>query len=247
MKTMMIASSLALMSVLACTAPGQRAAAAAQEAGELRWNVQDGSDKGGHPKLRLRRQGLNSDLSLDGRRPEFGAARTALGGTGPVAFSVRHDAGTLECSGTLDRAHVGAGRCRFTPDAAFDRALTERGMASHSREDLLAMLVVDATLALADGLTREGVRPDDRDDLIAAAALGVTADYVRDLKSAPMRLSKVEDAIACKALGVDGAYVRELVAAGYDSLSAQDVVGMKATGVTGEYARTMNRLAERGQ
>src|SRR3546814_20134692 len=70
------------------------------------------------------------------------------------------------------------------------------------------MLLVDASIELADGLTREGVRPKDADDLIAAAALDVRPEYVRDLKSEALVLTDVEDAIACKALGVDGAYVR---------------------------------------
>src|SRR3546814_1381027 len=74
------------------------------------------------------------------------------------------------------------------------------------------MLLVDASIELADGLTREGVRPKDADDLIAAAALDVRPEYVRDLKSEALVLTDVEDAIACKALGVDGAYVRGLAA-----------------------------------
>ncbi|OHD01575.1 MAG: hypothetical protein A2885_03165 [Sphingopyxis sp. RIFCSPHIGHO2_01_FULL_65_24] len=247
MKSMIVASSLALMSVLACAGPGEPATAAAQETGAIAWDVKPADGAGDQPVLRLRQKNSNSDIALDGARPEFGAARSALGGTGPVRFAVRHAAGSLECTGTLTAAHKGQGRCDFTPDAGFERELAARGLAPEKRGDLLAMLMVDATLTLADGLTREGVKPKDSNDLIAAAALGVTPDYVRDLKRAPLKLTEVEDAIACKALGVTGAYVRELVAAGYDTLDVEDVVGMKAMGVTGDYARAMNRATGGGQ
>src|SRR3546814_5986547 len=105
----------------------------------------------------------------------------------------------------------------------FERELNERGLQPDQRSSLLAMLLVDASIELADGLTREGVRPKDADDLIAAAALDVRPEYVRDLKSEALVLTDVGDAIACKALGVDGAYVRGLAAAGYRQLSADEI------------------------
>lgn len=250
MKATLIASGLALLSALACAGPSQPATAAAQDAaqdiGKLRWEVEPASGKTGQPRLQLRSERTNNDLSFDaefvGRRPEFAAAREALGGTaGPVRFTVTHAAGTLTCSGKLTRAFAGQGECGFTPDAGFERALGERGLAPERRSDLIAMLVVDATLALADGLADEGVKPKDSEDLIAAAALKVTPDYVRDLKNAPLALSEIEDAIACKALGVDGAYVRGLARAGYAGLTSDQVVSMKALGVSPEYAQAMNR------
>jgi hypothetical protein len=280
MKVMMIASSLALLSVLACAGPSQPATAAAQETGEVRWIAEPDAGKGGAAKLRLEHRKSSSDLSLDdalaAKRPEFADARSALGGSGPVRFSVRHEAGTLDCEGTLSRAFAGRGTCRFAPDAGFERELAARGLAPAKRDDLFAMLMVDATIALADGLTAEGVKPRDSDDLIAAGALEVTPDFVRGFKGTSLALSEIDDAVAfralgvtggyvgdlnaagypdlsiddvtaMKALGVTGDYVRELTAAGYDNLSAEDVIGMKAMGVTGAYAKAMNRGGEAGR
>lgn len=247
MKIEIFASSLVLLSALACAAPGQPATADAREVQGIRWDVAPETGKAGQPKLQLRHRSTNSDLSLDAgladRRPEFAAVRDALAVPGAVRFTVQHEAGTLECSGEVARAYEGKGQCSFAPDAAFGRALADRGLALETPADQLTMLMVDATIELADGLIREGVKPKEADDLIAAAALEVTGDYVRDLKSEAIVLTDVEDAIACKALGVDGAYVRGLAAAGYRKLSADDVVGMKALGVTGEYAQAMNRAA----
>src|SRR3990167_837190 len=217
MKALYLAGGAALLSILACAAPSAR----------------------------IQHKQSRSDQALDGSRPYFAAAEAALGQStpGPVRFTVTHDAGTLACTGTLTRAFEGKGECRFTSDPGFERALGDRGLSPDRRSTLLAMLMVDATIELADGLAKEGVRPKDADDLIAAAALEVSPDYIRDLRSEALVLTDVEDAIACKALGVDGAYVRGLAAAGYRKLSADEVVGMKAMGVTGEYAQAMNRAA----
>ena len=243
MKAMFLAGSAALLSILACSAP--TAAADPLVLTDVRWVAESGSGKKGLPRLRIQHKRSSSDQTFDGSRRYFAAAEAALARKtpGPVSFTVTHDAGTLTCTGALSGAFEGAGDCRFTSDPAFERQLGERGLTPDKRSTLLAMLLVDATIELADGLTREGVRPKDADDLIAAAALEVRAEYVRDLKSEALVLNDVEDAIACKALGIDGAYVRGLAAAGYTKLSADEAVGMKAMGVTGEYARAMNRAA----
>lgn len=240
MKTPMIAAAAALLTVIACAAPSNAADPLVMT--DIEWNATPGKNQ---PHFRVNHKRSSSALSLDSARAALAPARTALrGDAGPVAFTVVHETGTLACTGTLMRAFEGTGRCRFTSDPAFEAALAARGLAPERRSDVLAMLLVDATVALADGLTDAGVKPDDADDLIAAAALEVTPAYVRELQSEALVLTDVEDAIACKALGVDGAYVRGLAAAGYRKLSADDVVGMKALGVTGEYAVAMNRATQ---
>lgn len=241
MKMPLIAATSAWFTILACAAPST--AADPLVLGDIAWQASptDAAD----PQVRFRHQHMTSDVSLAGKRDELAPVRAALtGGAGPVAFTIVHDAGTLACTGTLTRAFAGERTCRFTSDPRFELALGERGLAPTRRGDLLAMLLVDATIDLADGLIAAGVGPDDTDDLVAAAALGVTGDYVGDLKSAALVLADFDDAVACKALDVDGAYVRGLAAAGYRALSADDVVGLKALGVTGDYALAMNRAAK---
>ena len=243
MKALNFAGVAALLSILACSAP--TAAADPLVLTDVRWIAEPAGGKKSAPRIRIQHRKSSSDQSFDGSRPYFAGAEAALGRRAPgaVSFTVTHDAGTLACSGTLTGAFDGKGVCRFTSDPGFERELSERGLAPDQRSSLLAMLLVDASIELADGLAREGVRPRDANDLIAAAALDVRPEYVRDLKSEALVLTDVDDAIACKALGVDGAYVRGLAAAGYRKLSADEVVGMKAMGVTGEYARAMNRAA----
>lgn len=241
MKTLIFTGAAALLSILACSAPS--AAADPLVLSDIRWIAESAGGKNGVPRVRMQHEKSSSDQNFDGSRPHFAAAEAALGRTtpGPVSFTVTHGAGTLACSGTLARAFEGSGKCRFTSDPAFERALGARKLAPDERSTLLAMLLVDASIELADGLTREGVRPQNANDLIAAAALDVRPEYIRDLKSETLVLTDIDDAIACKALGVDGAYIRGLAAAGYRKLSTEDAVGMKAMGITGDYALAMNR------
>lgn len=245
MKILYLAAGAAVLSVLACAVPST--AADPLVLGDIEWKASADSGQT-QPRLRVSHKRSTSDIDLRGDRAELKGAEAVLGGKpGQVSFTVVHEAGTLTCSGTLKAAYDGVGSCRFTSDPDFESALATRGLAPERRSDLLAMLLVDATIELADGLTKEGVKPKDNDDLIAAAALEVTPAYVRDLKSEAMTLTDIDDAVACKALGVDGRYVRALAAAGYRNLGADDVVGMKALGVTGEYAQAMNRARGSGQ
>lgn len=251
MKTILIAANLALLSMLAAAAPTPMPAVAAEPfvLTDVRWEALPPDGAGDAPRLGIQYRRSNSDVAIDGSRPEFAEARAALGGSaGPLSFSVVHEAGTLACSGRLERAWDGEGTCRFTADPGFESALAGRGIALERRDETLAMLMVDATIALADGLAGAGLKLDESDNLIAAAALHVTPAYVRDLRDAPLAIDAVDDAIACRALGVDGAYVRGLVAAGYAGLTTDQVVSMKALGVTPDYARGINAAAaESGQ
>lgn len=241
MKAPMIAAATALLTVLACAAPST--AADPLVLSDIAWTATPAAGQS-EARLRVRHKESSSDVSLDSARRELAPVRAVLqGGGGPVSFAVDHGAGTLSCTGKLTGPFAGKGDCRFTSDPGFETALAERGLAPARRSDLLAMLLVDATIELADGLIAAGVKPKGTDDLIAAAALAVTPAYVRDLQSEAMAMTDIEDAIACKALGIDGAYLRGLAAAGYRQLSADDVVGMKAMGITGEYVQAMNRAA----
>lgn len=243
MKILFLAVGTALVSMLGQAAPG--AATDPLVIDSIDWKVAPST--GTEPRLRLSHDSSSSDVSLTDRA-EFGTARAALqGGAGPVSFTISHDAGILACEGRLTGAFVGEGHCRFSGDPRFEAGLAARGLTPKDRDELLAMLLVDATIDLADGLIREGVKPEDRGDLIAAAALGVTPAYVHELRSDAMLLSDIGDAIACKALDVDGAYVRGLAAAGYRNLTADDVVAMKAMDVSPDYARAMNRARGSGR
>lgn len=248
MKALFNAAFALMMSMLAAVAPAAEGASSPLELTGIAWEMATAAT--GEARLRLSHKRSSSDVALDGSRRELAGARAALARTaaGPVDFTIVHEAGTLRCTGRLAGAFDGEGTCRFAADPGFRAALAARGLAPEERSGQLTMLMVDATIALADGLADEGVGPEDAGGLVAAAALGVTPGYVRELKAAPLVLTNLGDAVACRALDVDGAYVRGLAAAGYAGLTADDAVEMKAMGVTPGYARAMNAAAmERGQ
>src|SRR3546814_10540239 len=122
-----------------------------------------------------------------------GALRALGSDKGPVTFRIAHAAGTLDCDGRLARRYDGKGDCRFTGDPGFERQLAARGLTPDGPRDLLAMLMVDATVALADGLTEAGLRPRDSDDLIAAAALERSEEHTSELQS----LMRISYAVFC--------------------------------------------------
>lgn len=246
-RAMIAAAGATLLSVLAYAVP-TATAADPLILDDVRWSASSAAGGGDGVRLRLRYGTSSSEVALDGARREFAAARGALaGGAGPIGFNVAHEAGTLNCTGTMVRPFEGEGRCSFAADTDYERKLAARGLTPERRSDMLAMLLLDATITLADGLTAAGVKPGDADDLIAAAALDVSPAYVRELQAGAMTLTSVDDAVACKALGVDGAYVRGLAEAGYAKLDAAEVISMKALGVTPDYARAMNAAVKGGR
>lgn len=171
-------------------------------------------------------------------------AATGLDARGPTAFALEREAGKTRCTGTRDGAAVAAsGTCRFVSHPAFEEGLAQRGVALGTRDNLVALALVDARLALVDALSQEGLPVTEAGDLTAAAALKVTGSYVNDLKAAGLRLDRFGDVLACRAVGVDGSFLRQMGEAGYAQLTAHQAIAMRAVGVTPGYAAAMNRAA----
>lgn len=218
------------------------AAAAPLILDDVTWQVTPGREA--RQTLTISRGSSSSNgFTLDERAAEGRSLREILAQSGPVAFTLDREAGTLRCVGTI-RLGRGAGGCRFTSQPAFEAALAARGMTSKRREQIFEAALVDARIGRADGLAREGFRLRNADDLIGATALDVTGDYARQIKSAGLTIRDFNDLIACRALKIDAAWVRGFTAAGY-TLTARRAIAMKATGVTPAYARAMNTGAKR--
>lgn len=211
---------------------------------DIGWRVTSGAAKRkGSASLHLSR-GERSNTTLPIIAAPALASAIDGGRSGPVSFAIDREAGSIRCIGTL-RSGEGRGTCRFASSQAFEQGLKVRRLSPKSREDLVAMALVDATLARADALKHAGVAPDNAGDLIAAAALDVSGNYALGLKRAGLKIDAFDDLVACRALGIDATFVRGLADAGYDDLSAQQAISMKAVGVTPAYARAVNAAARR--
>jgi beta-lactamase regulating signal transducer with metallopeptidase domain len=103
-----------------------------------------------------------------------------LGREGPVAFSIRRDAGTFTFEGVM-RKGVGAGTFSFTPDPAFAVELVKRGFARPTGIQQRRLAGADIGYAYLDELNRQGYQKPDLAQLVRAAEHDVNLTYLRDM------------------------------------------------------------------
>jgi len=213
---------------------------------DIRWTYDDASLREGRPARQLRfqhdRSNSSIDPSTDGDVQAIAATIAQARPGQALSFSLRREAGTIACTGTALDEGRGSGACRFDPDERFAAALAARGIVPHDSDEMLALALVDAHLATADGLSRDGFRLDGAGDLIAVSALGVTPAYAGELRGAGLRIGKVGDLIAAKALKIDARWLGEMAQAGYPALDVGKAIQMRALGVTPDYAARMARV-----
>jgi hypothetical protein len=210
-------------------------------ADDLTWTTQGSADEGWR-SVQVRSGDGHSSVSVPITRLDDAQGLGSGAGDGPVRFAIRREVGAAACVGSR-KGKAAAGTCRFASDPGFEQGLAQRGVRLGKRNNLIALALVDAHLALVDELSREGLAMPDASDLIAASALGVTGAYVHELKAAGLALDKLGDVYAARALDVDAAFLREMAAAGYPKLTVSQAITMKAVGVTPAYAEAMNRAA----
>ena len=209
----------------------------------IRWTFGDESSGDRHSarQLRFSHGHSNSSISPD-RDPEVqrvvdAIARAAPGQT--LSFALTREAGTISCSGRADDGGDGSGTCRFDPDPSFAAALAAREIAAKDSEEMLALTLVNAHLATADGLAGEGFRLGGAGDLIAVSALGVTPAYAGELRGAGLKIYEIGDLIAARALKIDASWLGAMADAGYPNLEVGKAIQMRALGVTPDYAMKM--------
>jgi len=211
----------------------------------IRWTYDDESHPGGSSwQLRFKHDYSNSSIGPDDnpevQRIADSIAHTAPGGA--VSFSLAREAGTLACTGRAEANGRGSGTCRFDPDNRFGTELARRGIPPEDSDDMLAMTLVDARIALVDDLVAQGYRFEDSGDLIAVAALHVSPAYAGELRGAGLKIDKLDDLVAARALQVDAAWLRDMAQAGYPNLDVERAIQMRALGVTPDYAMRMSRV-----
>jgi hypothetical protein len=232
------------------------------------------SGKTGLVRLRIERNAPNSHNSN-----EDDVAATALAGLdlnrdGDQHFTLRREAGSLDCTGVV-RSHHGVGECQFTPDRAFAAALVRYGMAEPNEHDAFTLAMVDAHLATAQALSHFGTHPS-LGDYVALSIHGANPQWIEELSRAGQRNIKPRDLIAYRIHGVTGAWLHGLVAAdpalagadsgniigmriqgvqpdwvqgladaGYRNLAPNELIAMRIHGVTPEFARAAMAMGGR--
>jgi len=212
---------------------------------DIDWTYgEENRHKSDRPTLRLSRNGHMS--SFDGTEAaEFMGERVTASLASPgeaVSFTVRREAGTIACSGTVVAVGRASGLCRFDPDQGFIARLRERALTPEDSDELFVLALVDARMASVDALSREGFVIDEVGTVVALAALHVTPEFARSLRTAGLVIDDTDNLIAAKAVGVDPAWLRGMAEAGYADLDADRAIQMRALDITPDYARKMSRV-----
>lgn len=246
---------------------------AAACAESIEWTASSGS-KPGTVHLSIER---NAPGSRNSNSNDYAASLLAgldINRDGNQRFTMRREAGTLECDGVV-RQRRGVGNCRFAADPRFADALTRYGMSRPSESESFSLAMVNANLATAQALGRFGSRPTLGDyialsvhgaspawleelagagqrgikpgNLIAYRVHGVTGGWLRGLIAADSALADTDSGniIAMKIHGVQPDWVRELSEAGYRNLAASDLIAMRIHGVSPEFARAAMAMGGR--
>jgi len=153
-----------------------------------------------------------------------------------VAFSLRRDAGSFACEGTLTLG-AGRGQFRFTPDPSYAAKLAALGYESIG-EDVHPLMMLawrDVSVAYASDVKKAGLRVAETADLVRLLDHGVDLDFIRALGAAGYAGLTADDVTNFRDHGIDGDYLRGLKASGASDWSVDEIVKLHDHGVDPDY------------
>ena len=159
-----------------------------------------------------------------------------------LAFRLAREAGIFDFKGWTSRGQ-GVGTFVFSPSAAFDEGLRNRGFAALEPRKQLASAMLDLTLAYIDAIRAGGFHDISFEQLITFRALRVTPESVGELRAAfPGEQLDEHEVVELSALHVTPAYLAELRAAGFKDLSPRKAVELKAMKIDRAYVESLARM-----
>lgn len=159
---------------------------------------------------------------------------SSLNGNGPVKFSIRRDAGTINFEGTI-RSGVAAGTFDFTPSPTFAGELAKRGYERPSNDELYVLARADIGTSYLDELSSQKYARPSLDELVRAGDHGVSLDYLYDMGRAGYHLGEIEGLIRTRDHGVDMTFIAGLKMHGLTGLSVEELVKARDHGVDPDY------------
>lgn len=159
----------------------------------------------------------------------------------PKRFTLREDAGTLVCDGTLGKGG-GSGTFVFAQSPAFRRMLAERGVIAPSERQAFELTLTRFRIATLDALLGGGFERPTPADLIALRDHGVTAEYARRAAALPLQPKTLKSLATLRDHGVTADYLAGVNRLGY-RLTVDEVVRLRDHGVSLAF---LERLRARG-
>src|SRR5919107_2261854 len=186
------------------------APAAQAEASAITWSI--APDTGNQVQLTIESRWAPGSDSIWSNSRDIselpGLSMTQLRGqVQPARFTLAHDAGRLDCSGTIGRM-TGSGSCALTPDAGFMSYLAAHGIARPDARGLFSLTMSGAGRDLIDAMEKLGYARPTIDQLTAMGIHGVSPEFIRGLATSGYRLQSADDLIAFRIHGVDLDYSR---------------------------------------
>lgn len=143
-------------------------------------------------------------------------------------FSVRSDAGTLNCDGTVGHGK-GGGIFAFVPDSRFAADFAQRGMRAPTPAEEFQFTMAGLTMADIDALRRAGYNLSPA-DLLRLLDHGVDLDYVGALGSLGYHHLSIDELVRLSDDGVTIAFIKQIKAQGLDP-SVDDLIRLRDAGV----------------
>jgi hypothetical protein len=173
-----------------------------------------------------------------------GLSTDALTRDGRVHFDWARPAGRFSCDG-LAHDRQADGRCTFTPDDGFRRALETRGIGRPDEQQSFALAMSGVAPEWLDALDREGWSRPTLDETIALGIFKITPDFVQAIGRAGYKGGKVQTLVAFKIHGVTPEAISALGELGYRQLSPETLLAFRIHRVTPDYVRDMAALGYR--
>lgn len=165
-------------------------------------------------------------------------------GTRPLHFAIAREAGRLDCNGNGGNSHA-SGNCRFTANAQFAQLLASRGIGRPTRDQMFALMAVNARRDVIDAVAQARYPTPSINDLTALAALNVDGRYIREMAQAGYRPRSINTLIEFKALNITPQWIGGFARVGYANLPGDGLVQLRALNITPEFVAGYQRLGYR--
>ncbi|TFF40294.1 M56 family metallopeptidase [Mucilaginibacter psychrotolerans] len=150
------------------------------------------------------------------------------------AFKLVREAGVMQFTGRFDGGK-GAGKYKFTRDAAYFTFLKGEGISGVNQDDEMAFFFLNIKKNYVTMLKNNGYKTSSKDDVIACSALGVDESYIRSMKQNGYPNITLQQLITGRAMGITGPFIADIRKAGYPKVDWDKLVSFKAQGIDGKY------------